>query len=145
MKYFSFEDEARRLLSEAKSFEERACARTTAAARALLAAVKRQGWSMLHRGDRLNPSVGERIVVVGITPVSQQDLEVLESLVETGRGKKIRIYVFSFDECSTIEELALFLPGVSPVMRSPVLVEYEHGAPVRWAEGGGAIDWARRL
>lgn len=54
------------------------------------------------------------------------------------------MWAFDIDVCENAEDIARFLPGVKPPVRTPVVAEYA-GGPHAQAEGPEALDLLTEL
>ena len=107
----------------------------------------RLGWTLLTRGRKSIESRRSRTFVLGVVLWSMSDLAALDDLAGVCwiREQGIPVEVFDLDACLTVADVALFVPGVPPITRTPILAEYENFQLLQTWVGTEVSRWCREV
>jgi len=109
--------------------------------RQLFEIISKSGWSSLKRGEIFDSNAVAESAVIGVAIWDKPTIEALAKLAAKRRNLAGSTTVFNMDDCLTEDDLKRFLPGISGVLQTPVVVEYRGGQSVRKLEGKAAREW----
>jgi hypothetical protein len=104
----------------------------------------RLGWSLRKPNDILDVTDFKRLLIIGITLWSSQDIGTMKMLQNHFRHEDWSVQVFFVDDVSRLAGIQSFNPGVDAAWPTPILTEYQDGVLVQALYGEDALKWMKQ-